>query len=212
MSLMTEHITTYPEWRASIAERFAAMSPVPGSTERHSSSSGNYVLEVCAHSSGEATWSYSRGTVRRCQDQSVVADVVRNFGSFWFAWVEQKGEEFLLCGEDYQGYNVINLNTGENVLTFPPEAFDGVGYCWVAAHPSPDGCVIAVEGCYWACPYSLVFYDFTDPLRSPLPELARYEDLDQVQGWTSSDEFAFTVGEDADRKVEVWRYGEQVVK
>jgi len=209
---MTEHITTYPEWRAHTTERFAAMVPVTGSTERHLSPSGNYLLEIGEYSSGEATWSYTRGTVRRHQDQTVVADVLRNYGSFWFAWVERQDEAFLLCGEDYQGYNVINLNTGENVLTFPPEAFAGGGYCWLAAYPSPDGRVIAVEGCYWACPYSLVFYDFTDPLHSPLPELARYEDLDQVKGWTSSDEFTFTVGEHAERKEVVWRNGGQAVR
>lgn len=205
---MISPVPPYTEWRARIEERFASMEPVPGSLERHISPTGKYVLEVCEYSAGEATWSYSQGLVRRSEDSSVIAEVLRNYGIFWFSWVQYSGEEFLLCAEDYQGYNVINLRTGQNQLTFPNEAFDGGGYCWAAAHPSPDGRIIAVEGCYWACPYALTLYDFTDPMRSPLPQLARYEDLDEVKGWVSLQEFAFTIGEGAERKALLWRRNE----
>lgn len=135
----------------------------------------------------------------------VVADVKRNYGIFWFAWVQRGDREYLLCGEDYQGYNVIDLNFGPNVLTFPHEAYKGMGFCWTAAYPSPTGDTIAVEGCYWACPYELVFYDFTNPSRSPLPELFRVEDLERAEGWVSDHEFRFTVGEGASQRSETWR-------
>lgn len=203
---MIDPVQSYTEWRARVEESFASMKPVPDSLERHLSPTGKYVLEVCEYSAGEATWTYSRGLFRRSENSSVIAEVVRNYGIFWFSWVQLSGEEFVLCGEDYQGYNVINLRTSQNQLTFPSEAFDGGGYCWAAAHPSPDGSIIAVEGCYWACPYSLTIYDFTEPMRSPLPQLARYEGLAEVKGWVSPHEFAFTVGEGAERKVVRWRH------
>ncbi len=205
---MTDPTMTYSEWRTRIEERFASMAPVPDSRKRHLSPSGRYELEVCEYTAGETTWNYSQGTVRRSEDASQVANIRRNYGLFWFAWVVNDSEESLLCGEDYQGYNVINLSTGVNVLTFPREAFDGGGYCWAAAHPSPDGTVVAVEGCYWACPYSLTLYDFSDPARSPLPQLARYEDLDQVEGWVSRGNFAFTVDEGEEHMKLVWQRDE----
>lgn len=205
---MTETARSYNEWRANVMERFASLKPVTDSLESHVSPSGEFVLEVCEHSAGEATWSYTRGLVRRLGSSSLVAEVVRNYGIFWFSWARLAGEEFLLCGGDYQGYNVINLSTGKNQLTFPFEAFDGGGYCWAAAYPSPDGEVIAVEGCYWACPYSLTLYDFREPMRSPLPQLARFEDLDEVKGWMSPTEFAFSVGEGEERRAVRWQPNE----
>ena len=195
----------YSEWRARIEERFASMALVADSKAKHVSPSGRYELEVSRYGAGENTWNYSRGEVRRVADQSAVADVLRNYGTFWFCWVSRGDDEYVLCGEDYQGYNVINLSTGMNVLTFPREAFNGAGYCWGQVHPSLDGTTLAVEGCYWAAPYSLTFYDFSDPTRSPLPQLARYEDLDQVKGWVSAREFVFTAGEDEKRQELIWR-------
>jgi hypothetical protein len=162
-------------------------------------------LQISEYTAGDGRWSYSRGVVRDLQNDGVVADIVRNYGMFWFAWVTQTGREFLLCGEDYQGYNVLELSTGLSVLTFPTEAYEGMGYCWAAVHPSPDARTLAVEGCYWACPYSVTFYDFSDPTASPLPELARFEDLDKVEGWVSPSAFKFTAGEGKVHHEHIWK-------
>lgn len=123
-------------------------------------------------------------------------DVRRNYGLFWFAWVTRDGLDYLLCGEDYQGYNVIDLAGGRNVLTFPEAAYKGGGFCWTAVHPSPSGRTLAVEGCYWACPYELVFYDLPEPTRSPLPELGRVQDLYDIKGWTGEHQFLYRAGEE----------------
>jgi hypothetical protein len=156
-----------PEYRARRAEieaEFAQMVPVEGSLEMHSSPSGRYVLETLRYAADEQGRRYARGTVRRLEDDAPVADIERNIGGFLHAWVQHPdGLESLLCGEDYQGYTVVCLDTAEARVHFPPEAFGGHGFCWAAIHPSPDGSILAVEGCYWACPYELVMYDFSDP-------------------------------------------------
>ncbi len=118
------------------------------------------------------------------------------------------GQEFLLCGEDYQGYNVIDLERGENKVFFPAEGFDGHGFCWTQVHPSPDGLVLAVEGCYWACPYALVLYDFCNPSKLPLPELARLEEYYDVIGWRDNDTLEYSQGESsAERVPATWQRG-----
>jgi hypothetical protein len=55
----------------------------------------------------------------------------------------------------------------------PESAQSGVGFCWAAHYPSLDRRFLAVDGCYWACPYELVIYDFTQPMELPYPELYR---------------------------------------
>ncbi len=191
----------YVQRRAETEEDFAQASLVENSLESHLSPSGKYVLEITEYLRGPNTGTYSRGTVRRVDNHVQVADIKRNYGHFLHAWVQHpNGLEYLLCGEDYQGYNVICLDTGENQVHFPPEAFDGHGFCWASIHPAPDGLTLAIEGCYWAAPYELVLYDFSDPRALPFPELARIEGYWDVTGWTDNRTLEYTLGESKEER------------
>jgi hypothetical protein len=152
-----------------------------------------YRLEICEYSTGPNTWNYSRGIVMRQADGQLIADVKRNYGHFWHAWVQHpNGNDYLLCGEDDQGYSVINLTTGASHVYFPETGYQGCGFCWAAVYPSPDGLVLAVDGCYWACPYEVVFYDFQRPSQLPLTELARLDGLEDCRGWIDNETFVLT--------------------
>jgi hypothetical protein len=106
----------------------------------------------------------------------------------------------LLCGEDYQGYSIVNLTAGTCKPFFPEEGYKGCGFCWTAAYPSPDTLVLAVDGCYWACPYDVVLYDFRNPEDLPLRELSRVSSVvDRCEGWTDNETFVLK------REVEVRR-------
>jgi len=174
----------YAERRAPIEERFRAKPPVMGTERTHLSPSGRFSLQTAVHAEGPCTWAYSRGIVQHLASQHVIADIRRNYSAFWHAWVDRPDGEYLLCGEDYQGYNVIDLQREQNIFTFPDEAFDGMGFCWAAAYPSPSGRLLAVDGCY-----------FTDPTRSPLPELARFENLDKFKGWRGDERLDYVLEE-----------------
>ncbi|MCA8914572.1 MAG: hypothetical protein KDB90_04100 [Planctomycetes bacterium] len=52
--------------------------------------------------------------------------------------------------------------------------------------------MLAVEGCFWAAPYDLVFYDFREPDSLPYRELKRVEDSMEVKGWADNDTFVMT--------------------
>jgi hypothetical protein len=193
-------IERYAALRKEIEEIFAASKPLEGA-EQHVSPSSQYALEITIYPTGEGRWNYSRGAVRRVSDQVVVADVKRNYGQFWHTWVTHaSGLEYLLCGEDYQGYTVIELSTGRIQVHLPDEAFKGMGFCWTAVHPSPDGLTLAVDGCYWACPYELVFYDFSQPMQSVLPELERIEDLADTVGWQGNTRFEYVRYDESEQK------------
>ena len=180
----------YAEKRRNVEQFFTPDNKIPDSVKSHDSASGTYRLEVCSYSTGPKSWNYTRGTVTRLADGQIIADVKRNFSHFWHTWVEHpNGNEYLLCGEDYQGYCVINLTKSNYHTYFPKAGHKGVGFCWTAVYPSPDQLMLAVDGCYWACPYDLVFYDFRNTEQLPLPELARIESLDDCEGWVDNDTF-----------------------
>ena len=131
--------------------------------------------------------------VRRAADGKIIADVKRNFGHFWHTWVEHpNGNEYMLCGEDYQGYSLVNLTREICRVYFPEEGYLGFGFCWTAAHPSPDKMVLAVVGCVWAGPYEVIFYDFRTPDQLPYTELGRVSHLAGCEGWLDNENFALT--------------------
>lgn len=184
----------YRDRRISFLAEFERKKPVEASERIDRSPSGKYAIEIVRYSSGPSTWDYSRGIVTEIDSGRVIADVKRNIDHFWHAWVVQgEGAEYLLCGEDYQGYLVVDLLSASVGIEFPESGYDGVGFCWTAVHPSPDGTVLAVEGCYWACPYELVFLDFSNPSVLPLPELFRTVFCEVAEGWAGNGEFRYTV-------------------
>jgi hypothetical protein len=186
----------YSELRKELEEIFSTHLVIEDSDEELISPSGLYKLQVSTYGAPEKpSWNCSRGIVTRQSDSTVIADVKRNIGHFWHTWVEHpNGHEYLLCGEDYQGYSIINLSLESYQAYFPEEAYEGQGFCWTAVHPSPDKLVLAVEGCYWACPYEIVFYDFRIPDKLPYKELGRISDTLSIAGWTDNNNFQFQQG------------------
>ena len=133
------------------------------------SPSGKYRLAVTPYGTKPGCWGYSRGEVYRGDEQ--VADVKRNYSSFPFSWIEHpSGHEYLVCGADYQGQTVIELDTGVRKDFLPDAAEKGIGFCWVVHRFYEQSRILVVEGCIWACPYEFRFYDFSDPMQG-WPEL-----------------------------------------
>jgi hypothetical protein len=169
-------------WRLMKSRHFEPENAVLEARKEHQSPSGKYRLVVTPYKTGPNSWNYTLGQVY--EGDRLIAEVQRNYSAFPFAWVENhpNGHPFLVCGEDYQGQTVIELDTGRRVDYLPQGAKRGVGFCWVEIHPSPKGDMLAVEGCYWACPYEVVIHDFSDPLDPPWPELSR-DDCKSFGGW-----------------------------
>ena len=181
----------YLEKRKSIEAIFQPDNLIPDSGSEILSPSGNFKLQVDRYSPGPNRWDYSRGIVTRLSDNNEISDIKRNYGAFWHAWVEHpNGHEYLLFGEDYQGYSVLNLNSERTRTYFPETGYKGAGFCWAAVYPSPDNLVLAVDGCFWACPYDLVMYDFRNPEELPYKELLRAHNIYDNCGWQDNDTFS----------------------
>ena len=149
---------------------------------------GMYSLTIQHYRTHAGAWNYTRGIVTNAEG-TIIADIKRNYSSFWYCCIlHPSGNHYLLCGEDYQGQTIVELNTGARVDYLPPEAAKGNGFCWAICEWEPDDPYrLKVSGCYWAGPYEEVIYDFTQPMQLPYPEISRsYEmpedDDDEEEG------------------------------
>lgn len=137
-----------------------------GCRREHLSESGKYKLVVTPYSTKEGSWSYTQGLVFSVGRDEPIAEVQRNYSTFFYEFVEDhpNGHAYLVCGEDYQGQTVIELDTGRRRDYLPKEADDGVGFCWAGHTFDKAQQILVIDGCYWACPYEFRFFDFSNPM------------------------------------------------
>lgn len=143
------------------------------------SPSGNYKLVVIPLETGEGYWNYGRGVITDLKTEEEIFIILRNYGDFWHRWIEhQNGNEYLLCGEDYQGYVTLNLTERKKHVYFHENGLKGWGFCFteVKEYDKEFDSSITVEGCYWGAPFEIVIYDFSDPDTVPYREIDRYDD------------------------------------
>tara|TARA_Y100000034_G_scaffold100014_1_gene123136 strand:- start:7330 stop:8031 length:702 start_codon:yes stop_codon:yes gene_type:complete len=211
----------------SMAEIVKPENKVEDSTKTHTSPSGKYTLEVSNYKPPNKGWNCAQGIVRKGDE--VIETVNRNYGSFPFAWCEEHltGHDYLVCGETYMGQTIIELDTGKRADYNTASGREG--FCWADYKISEDKSMIAVCGCYWACPYELWIVDFTYPLPfyggsvfdKETPEhkwnvLSRLDEGHYVEdyNWTKDNDLEMISchdyedenGEDVEKKVKmVWR-------
>ncbi len=81
------------------------------------------------------------------------------------------GKTYLLFYEDLYGYSVLDLSSMQSIHYIPQESHDTdesrfeETVIWVVPHYDPESSLLAVEGCIWAAPYTVLVVDFSDPMR-----------------------------------------------
>ena len=94
---------------------------------------------------------------------------------FHWPFKHGNGKRYLVYTQDLYGYSVLDLATAEAYRYYPQGSFPaGETFIWCDLHYNPLNSIAAVDGCYWACPSSIVLADFTDPMRD-----ATYIDLNE---------------------------------
>jgi len=155
------------------------------------SPSGKYRLVVTTYTTRPGAWDGTLGVVSRVPDGSTatgldteIARVKRNYHSFQHTWIENhpNGHDYLVCGEDYQGQTVIELDTGARRDHLPPEAEQGHAFCWIDSNFHAPTRTLVVMGCIWACPYEFRFHDFSSPMDG-WPEIGCDEYIDDDVKW-----------------------------
>jgi hypothetical protein len=150
----------------------------------HLSPSGRYRLVITPFETKPDCWNYTQGLVYKAESDSPIAEIQRNYSHFPFLWVEEhpNGHAYLICGSDYQGQTVIELDTGKRRDCLSDGAEEGYGFCWAAYEFNASSQILVVSGCIWACPYEYRFYDFSDPMEG-WPEIVSDTCIDDWEKW-----------------------------
>ena len=164
----TEHVATNREYYSDLSFQ--------GHSREEFSPCGNYRLVVSWYKSKPGYMGLSRGTVLDVTTHEVIADIYRNYPHFWSCWASQNGKSYLLCGEDYQGYTVVDLANKTTTHCVPSGAEKGHGFCWITVEQQDD--ILVVVGCFWACPEERREYDFSNPEQLPYKLLKREDVVD----------------------------------
>jgi hypothetical protein len=169
------------DYRMDIKQYFKAENELPDSSQEHTSSSGKYTLKSSVYHTVESIGSVSLGLVFLSNDTSKpLFEVQRNFNLFPFCFVEghPNGHDYLVCGADYQGQTVLELDTGKRVDHVPEGEKRGVGFCWAKYTASVEKDILGVVGCFWAAPDELRFVDFSEPMKLPFLVLSEFHFID----------------------------------
>lgn len=128
---------------------------------------------------------YTLGSVYLNSNNELISEIQRDYATFPLVFIENhaNGHDYLVCSEDTQGQTVVELDTGKKASWVPTLA----GFCWVDMTPSPSGNLIAVDGCYWACPYEIKIFDFSNPLFPPFECLTEDYSIEKFNGWNKDE-------------------------
>ena len=136
------------------------------------SPSGNYKLTIYELQTEKGYWNYSKGVITDLKTDEEIFTILRNYDTFLYQWIgHQNGNEYLLCGEDYQGYICLNLTEKKRHVYFPEKW----PFCWISVEEYDkkyDNSII-IEGCHWGDTYQRVEYDLSNPDELPYKELSR---------------------------------------
>lgn len=162
--------------------------------ENHLSPCGRYSLKTTLWKNKEGHLA-TKGTLKHCVSGDIIAEIIRNASPFQHTWIGKhpSGNKYLICGEDFRGVTVINVENGERIDWVQPEP----EFLWKAAYPSPDGRLLAVVGSHWSCNCDIMIIDFSFPMIPPWPILGivpdyadpHWSDINTAK-WLNNDETA----------------------
>lgn len=118
-------------------------------------------------------------------------------GAFCYLFRHANGSHYLVFRRGLYGYSVYEVESGREMHYIPSQAYPGDGekfqetFIWTDAHYDPQSSLLAVDGCFWAAPSSVIVLDFADPLREQPAEtwFDAHEIVDSE--WETYEDFNF---------------------
>lgn len=101
-----------------------------------------------------------------------------------FVWLRREKGPILVWASTYlYGYDVLDLGAG--TLQHVVER-EGEDFIWTGVSLAPNQQLLAIDGCYWACPYSIRILHVGERLLSlPFREITLFQRQDGELQWTS---------------------------
>ena len=77
----------------------------------------------------------------------------------------RNGREYLIFRRELYGYSVLDLHSGEEFHFVPRAMLEGrETFIWTGVCYNPENNILAVSGCFWACPWGTLLLDFSNPM------------------------------------------------
>ncbi|MBX3252726.1 MAG: hypothetical protein KF862_01195 [Chitinophagaceae bacterium] len=181
--------------RAEIKNDFDEQTFKKGDFETFTSPSNKFRLDTTNFWLKEPNWDLTKVEVYEQASNEKVFDFFVNESRFFHGWLTKNNIDYLICAEDiFGGQTVIDLTNRKMVGYSPNED----GFIWTDFYLSPDGKTLATIGCYWACPYVIKLFDFTDPMTLPLTEIKEIQLLQNneiITSWLDNDTIQLSLSE-----------------
>ena len=183
---MSDYKNLIEEVRLDVCKFFSERHVIDESLQVFHHPTGSYHVNARKYRQTDPTrnWIVCKIEVYKSYDNRLISTYITSGEVLMLCWLDKDQQEYLICPEDVMGQSLLNLKTG--VLT--SFSSDEDPFVWCAALPSPDGSLLAVEGCYWACPYELVIYDLQHVENLPWKPIRRFsiDNGEQIIGWKGS--------------------------
>lgn len=95
---------------------------------------------------------------------------LNNDGEFFAVINHSNGRKYLMFRCDLYGYAILDLYSMKDFQYLPDKAFPEdekdfeETFIWTDVHYNPSNNLMAVSGCFWACPFSVIVLDFSNPM------------------------------------------------
>jgi hypothetical protein len=91
------------------------------------------------------------------------------------------GKYYLIFSTDLYGYSLLDLSNYQIYNYVPEESLiqGNETFIWTDTLYCKKNNIIAVDGCFWACPFSTYFYDFSEPEILPYELICNSYDMDE---------------------------------
>jgi hypothetical protein len=183
MPLKKTTVNRIDKIRADIIKDFNENTFQKGDAETFLSPSKQFRLDTTNYWQKEPSWDLTKVEIYDQELNEKIFGFFVNESRFFYGWLTADGVDYLICAEDiFGGQTVVDL-TNRKMNGYSPNEN---GFIWTDFHLSPDGKTLATIGCYWACPYVIKLFDFSDPLNLPLREIKEIDLLDNdeiIVGW-----------------------------
>lgn len=130
--------------------------------------SAKYILRVVTYSGSVSNYNLSGSMnylLTKTRDLLHCWKSYDDDATFCSLITHQNGHEYLLYRQDLYGYSVYNIDDKEEFRYYPQCAVDGKeSFIWTAVYYNEINNFLAVYGCFWACPWSTLLVDFTNPM------------------------------------------------
>lgn len=74
-------------------------------------------------------------------------------------------KKYLIFTEDLYGYSVLELDTLKNIhYILPQSIYQNETFIWEDFHYNKENDYLAIDGCFWGHPTSIIIVDFKNPL------------------------------------------------